>query len=47
MAGTRRFPAPWHDEKMPGGNVVRDANKQALAHVYSRETLLKRCRPKC
>jgi hypothetical protein len=33
-----RFPAPWHAEKMPGGYVVRDANKQALAWVYSRET---------
>jgi hypothetical protein len=28
----RRFPAP----KMPGGYVVRDANGQALAYVYSR-----------
>jgi hypothetical protein len=34
----RRFPAPWHAEKIPGGYVVRDANGQALAYVYSRTT---------
>jgi K+/H+ antiporter YhaU regulatory subunit KhtT len=34
----RRLPAPWHAEKMPGGYVVRDANGQALAYVYSRAT---------
>ena len=34
---TRRFPAPWHADKMPGGYVVRDANGQALVYVYSRE----------
>jgi hypothetical protein len=28
----RRFPAPWHADKMPGGYVVRDANGQALAY---------------
>jgi hypothetical protein len=32
----RRFPPPWRAEKMPGGYVVRDANDQALAYVYSR-----------
>ena len=32
----RRFPAPWRTEKMPGGYVVRDANGQPLAYVYSR-----------
>jgi hypothetical protein len=33
---TRRFPAPWHAEKIPGGYVLRAANEQALAlaHVY-------------
>jgi hypothetical protein len=36
MADQRRFPAPWRAEKMPGGFVVRDANGQALAYVYSR-----------
>jgi hypothetical protein len=36
MAGQRRFPAPWRAEKMPGGYVVRDANDQALAYLYSR-----------
>jgi hypothetical protein len=33
----RRFPAPWHVEPMPGGYVVRDANGQALAYLYSRD----------
>ena len=33
---TRRFPAPWHAEKIPGGYVVRDANAQALAYPYGR-----------
>jgi len=32
----RRLPAPWRVEKIPGGYVVRDANGQALAYVYSR-----------
>ena len=27
---TRRFPAPWRADKIPGGYVVRDANGQAL-----------------
>jgi hypothetical protein len=34
----RRFPTPWHADKIPGGYVVRDANGQALAYIYSRET---------
>jgi hypothetical protein len=34
---SRRFPAPWHADKMPGGYVVRDANGQALAYLYSRD----------
>ncbi len=34
----RRLPAPWRAEKIPGGYVVRDANGQALAYVYSRAT---------
>jgi hypothetical protein len=34
----RRLPAPWRAEKIPGGYVVRDANGQALAYVYSRST---------
>jgi hypothetical protein len=33
---SRRFPPPWRAEKMPGGYVVRDANGQAIAYVYSR-----------
>jgi hypothetical protein len=32
----RRFPEPWRADPMPGGYVVRDANGQALAYVYSR-----------
>jgi hypothetical protein len=34
----RRLPAPWRAERIPGGYVVRDANDQALAYVYSRAT---------
>jgi hypothetical protein len=34
---SRRFPAPWRADKMPGGYVVRDATGQALAYLYSRE----------
>ena len=33
----RRFPAPWHADKIPGGYVVRDDNGQAIAYLYSRE----------
>jgi hypothetical protein len=33
----RRFPSPWRAEPMPGGYVVRDANGQALAYLYSRD----------
>jgi hypothetical protein len=35
--GSRRFPPPWHADPMPGGYVVRDANGQALAYLYSRD----------
>jgi hypothetical protein len=35
---TRRFPAPWRADKIPGGHVVRDANGQALAYIYSRDS---------
>jgi hypothetical protein len=34
----RRFPTPWHANKIPGGYVVRDANQQPLAYVYARTT---------
>jgi hypothetical protein len=34
----RRLPPPWRIEKMPGGYVVRDANGQTLAFIYSRAT---------
>jgi hypothetical protein len=34
---TRRFPAPWRADKISGGYVVRDANGQALAYLYSRD----------
>jgi CRP-like cAMP-binding protein len=33
----RRFPAPWRADLIPGGYVVRDANGQALAYLYSRD----------
>jgi hypothetical protein len=33
----RRFPQPWHADPMPGGYVIRDANGQALAYLYSRD----------
>jgi hypothetical protein len=33
----RRLPTPWHADKMPGGYVIRDANGQALAYLYSRD----------
>jgi hypothetical protein len=32
------FPTPWHANPMPGGYVVRDANGQALAYFYSRDS---------
>jgi hypothetical protein len=35
---SRRFPAPWRADKIPGGYVVRDANGQALAYIYSRDS---------
>jgi hypothetical protein len=38
----RRSPEPWHADKIPGGYVVRDASGQALAYVYSRETIKNR-----
>jgi hypothetical protein len=34
----RRFPTPWRADKMPGGYVLRDANGQALAYLYSRDS---------
>ena len=34
---SRRFPPPWRADKIPGGYVVRDANEQAIAYIYSRE----------
>ena len=35
---SRRFPAPWQVEQIPGGYKVLDANGQALAYVYARAT---------
>ena len=34
LASPRRFPPPWAAELQPNHYVVRDANKQQLAHVY-------------
>jgi hypothetical protein len=35
--GSRRFPALWRVGKITGGYLVRDANGQALAYLYSRD----------
>ena len=35
---SRRFAPPWSVEQIPGGYKVKDANGQALAYVYGRET---------
>jgi hypothetical protein len=35
---SRRFPAPWREEKFSGGYVVRDATGQAIAYLYARST---------
>ncbi len=35
---SRRFPAPWQVEQIPGGYKVLDANGQSLACIYARET---------
>jgi hypothetical protein len=37
MADQRRFPRPRRAEPIPGGYVVRDANGQARAYLYSRD----------
>jgi hypothetical protein len=34
---SRRFPAPWQVEQIPGGYKVLDASGQTLAYVYARE----------
>jgi hypothetical protein len=34
---SRHYPAPWRADKTHDGYVVRDANDQALAYVYSHE----------
>jgi hypothetical protein len=31
------LPSPWHADPKPGGYIVRDANGQALAYIYSRD----------
>jgi hypothetical protein len=33
----RRFPPTWRAEKIVGCYVIRDANGQAIAHLFSRE----------
>jgi hypothetical protein len=38
MPPSRHLPPHWNAEKIAGGFVVRDANGQALAYVYSRVT---------
>ena len=34
MPGSRRFPAPWSVDEGTESFIIRDANGQALAHVY-------------
>jgi hypothetical protein len=43
----RRFPPPWRADKIPSGYVVRDANGQAIAYVYSRPTLVEAMQGRC
>jgi hypothetical protein len=35
---SRRFPAPWREERFSGGYIVRDATGQAFAYLYARST---------
>ena len=35
---SRRLPAPWQVEQIPGGYKVLDANVQAPAYIYARDT---------
>ena len=35
---TRRFPAPWTLEEMPGAFKVVDATGQAIAYTYCRDS---------
>ncbi len=35
---SRRFPAPWTIEHIPGGYKVLDAFGQTLAYTYARDT---------
>jgi hypothetical protein len=44
---TRRFPAPWRAEKMPGGYVVRDGNGKRSPIAIAAQTKPRRCRRKC
>ena len=34
---SRRFPAPWQVEQIPGGYKVLDANWQSPASIYASE----------
>jgi len=38
MTSSPRFPAPWTVEQIPSGYKVLDANDQALAYIYARES---------
>jgi hypothetical protein len=33
----RHFPTPWRADPIPGGYIVRDADGQSIAYLYSRE----------
>ena len=32
---SRRFPAPWKVETIPGGLIVKDANGVSIGYVYA------------
>ena len=38
---SNRFPSPWRMEAIPGGFVVRDANRKPVAHVYGHDEPLR------
>jgi hypothetical protein len=42
---SRRFPAPWRAELIPGGYIVRDANGQALGNESAVSSLIPMRRP--
>ena len=35
VTNSRRFPAPWHVDRIEGGFVVRDASNFTLCYIYA------------